>query len=76
MPTQVATKPTELSPEMERVKRFVSKRYKVSAWRCDRFWRLLNRPGKSSASIRCSSWAIAVESSFNPFAESGVGAQG
>lgn len=76
-PTQLATKPTELSPEMERVKRFVSKRYKVS--------RVALRPILASAESTGHKLGldplllvamIAVESRFNPFAESGAGAQG
>ena len=76
VPTQVATKPTELSPEMERVKRFVSKR-KVS--------RVALRPILATAESTGQKLGldplllvamIAVESSFNPFAESGAGAQG
>ena len=47
-PTQLAHQAHRAVTEMEHVwKRFVSKRYKVSAWRCDRFWPVLNRPGKA-----------------------------
>lgn len=73
----VADKATRLSPEMERVKRFVSSRYKVS--------KLALRPILATAESTGRKLGldplllvamIAIESSFNPFAESGMGAQG
>lgn len=77
VPTPVASRTVKLSPEMERVKRFVSRRYKVS--------RVALRPILATAESTGRKLGldplllvavIAVESSFNPFAESGVGAQG
>lgn len=75
--TAVAASTVKLSPEMERVKRFVSRRYKVS--------RVALRPILATAETTGHKLGldplllvavIAVESSFNPFAESVVGAQG
>ena len=72
-----SAKVVKLSPEMERVKRFVSRRYKVS--------RVVLRPILATAESTGRKLGldplllvavIAVESSFNPLAESVVGAQG
>jgi soluble lytic murein transglycosylase-like protein len=72
-----ATAARALSPELERVKRYVARRYRVSSHALET---PIARAQRSAAELDLDPLLIvavmAIESSFNPLAESSVGAQG
>ncbi|TVO62684.1 transglycosylase SLT domain-containing protein [Denitromonas ohlonensis] len=76
-PPVVATADAELSPELERVRSYVARRYRVSQ---TALLRPLARAEQSAEELGLDPLLIvavmAIESSFNPMAESTVGAQG
>ncbi|MCE1185328.1 lytic transglycosylase domain-containing protein [Zoogloea sp.] len=67
----------ELTPDLQRVKSYVAKRYQVSAVALEPLLMLAQKNGRSEGVDPLLLVAVmAIESRFNPFAESPVGAQG
>jgi soluble lytic murein transglycosylase-like protein len=75
---QVAENPSpQLSPDLQRVKTYVAKRYQVSAVALEPLLAAAQQTGRSVGVDPLLLVAVmAIESRFNPFAESPMGAQG
>lgn len=75
---QVAESPSpQLSPDLQRVKTYVAKRYQVSAVALEPLLAAAQQAGRSAGVDPLLLVAVmAIESRFNPFAESPMGAQG
>ncbi len=71
------TAPTKLSPDLQRVKTYIAKRYQVSAVALEPLLAAAQQTGRSVGVDPLLLVAVmAIESRFNPFAESPMGAQG
>ena len=69
--------PAKLSPDLQRVKGYIAKRYQVSAVALEPLLAAAQQTGRSVGVDPLLLVAVmAIESRFNPFAESPVGAQG
>lgn len=69
--------PVKLSPDLQRVKAYVAKRYQVSAVALEPLLAAAQQTGRSVGVDPLLLVAVmAIESRFNPFAESPMGAQG
>jgi len=69
--------PVKLSPDLQRVKAYVAKRYQVSAVALEPLLAAAQQTGRSVGVDPLLLVAVmAIESRFNPFAESAMGAQG
>ncbi|WP_298602006.1 lytic transglycosylase domain-containing protein [Zoogloea sp.] len=74
---EVAETPAKLSPDLQRVKAYVAKRYQVSAVALEPLLAAAQQTGRSVGVDPLLIVAVmAIESRFNPFAESPMGAQG
>ena len=72
-----AASPAKLSPDLQRVKTYVAKRYQVSAVALEPLLASAQQTGRSVGVDPLLLVAVmAIESRFNPFAESPLGAQG
>jgi soluble lytic murein transglycosylase-like protein len=71
------TTPAKLSPDLQRVKAYIAKRYQVSAVAVEPLLASAQQTGRSVGVDPLLLVAVmAIESRFNPFAESPMGAQG
>ena len=74
---EAAETPVKLSPDLQRVKAYVAKRYQVSAVALEPLLAAAQQTGRSVGVDPLLLVAVmAIESRFNPFAESPMGAQG
>ena len=74
---EAAETPVKLSPDLQRVKAYVAKRYQVSAVALEPLLAAAKQTGRSEGVDPLLLVAVmAIESRFNPFAESPMGAQG
>ena len=77
IPATEAISPAKLSPDLQRVKAYVAKRYQVSAVALEPLLASAQQTGRSVGVDPLLLVAVmAIESRFNPFAESPMGAQG
>ena len=74
---EVAETPAKLSPDLQRVKAYVAKRYQVSAVALEPLLAAAQQTGRSVGVDPLLIVAVmAIESRFNPFSQSGFGALG